>query len=143
MPPGETLEKPALVAAATTVAEMLRTSERPLLLVGAGVRLSGCENALIELVERLRIPVPTTWPAMGIIGDEHPARRREPGPLAARGPNFRMQNSDLLLCIGARLDLVTTGYDPKDFGRRARKVVVDIDPFELAKLEGSIRMPSC
>ena len=143
MPPGETLEKPALAAAATTVAEMLRTSERPLLLVGAGVRLSGCENALIELVERLRIPVLTTWPAMGIIGDEHPLYVGRPGPLAARGPNFALQNSDLLLCIGARLDLVTTGYDPKDFGRRARKVVVDIDPFELAKLEGSIEMPVC
>ena len=39
--------------------------------------------------------------------------------------------------------MVTTGYDPKDFGRRARKVVVDIDPFELAKLEGAIELPVC
>jgi acetolactate synthase I/II/III large subunit len=141
LPPDDALDSAEIETAATTVAEMLRASERPLVLVGAGVRLSGCESALIELVEQLRIPVLTTWPAMGIIGEEHPLYVGRPGPLAARGPNFALQNADLLLCIGARLDLVTTGYDPKDFGRRARKIVVDIDPFELAKLEGSIEMP--
>lgn len=139
----DSLDSAGLATAATTVAEMLRTSERPMLLVGAGVRLSGCETALIELVEKLRIPVLTTWPAMGIIGEEHPLYVGRPGPLAARGPNFALQNADLLLCLGTRLDLVTTGYDPKDFGRQARKIVVDIDPFELAKLEGSIEMPIC
>ncbi len=81
----DSLDGAGLSAAATTVAEMLRTSERPMLLVGAGVRLSRSETALIELIEKLRIPVLTTWPAMGIIGEEHPLYVGRPGPLAARG----------------------------------------------------------
>jgi acetolactate synthase-1/2/3 large subunit len=66
-----------------------------------------------------------------------------PGPLAARGANFALQNADAILCLGARLDLVTTGYDPADFARNAAKIVVDIDPAELAKLEGAIDRAVC
>jgi len=122
------------------VFEMLRVARRPLLLLGAGVRLAGVEDEVLALVEELGVPVLTTWPAQGIVGDDHPLCVGRPGTLAARGPNFSVQAADLMLCLGARLDLVTTGYDPKDFGRNARKVVVEIDPFELAKLEGAIEL---
>ncbi len=143
LPDPPTISGPRLEAAAAAVGDMLRESHRPLLLLGSGVRLSGAQRAALELVESLGVPVMTTWPAMGIVGHEHPQYVGRPGPLAARGVNFALQHADLLLCIGARLDLVTTGYDPKDFGRNARKVVVDIDPFELAKLEGAIELPVC
>jgi acetolactate synthase-1/2/3 large subunit len=133
----------ALDAATARIAEELKSSRRPLMLVGTGVRLSGAAKELLALVDLLGVPVLTTWPAMGTVGDDHPLYVGRPGPLAARGVNFALQNADFLLCIGARLDLVTTGYDPKDFGRHARKVVVDIDPFELAKLEGAIDVPIC
>jgi acetolactate synthase-1/2/3 large subunit len=127
----------ALAATARDTAAMLHSAQRPLALLGAGVRLAGAEDAALRLVERLGLPVLTTWPAHGIVGDDHPLFVGRPGPLAARGANFALQCADLLVCIGARLDMVTTGYDPADFGRRARKVVVDIDPAELAKLEGA------
>jgi acetolactate synthase I/II/III large subunit len=139
----EALHGQPLDALTASVAEELAKSHRPLILVGAGVRLSRAEKELLALVDMLEIPVLTTWPAMGTVGDEHPLYVGRPGPLAARGVNFALQNADFLLCLGARLDLVTTGYDPKDFGRHARKVVVDIDPFELAKLEGAIDVPIC
>ncbi|HVM67011.1 MAG TPA: thiamine pyrophosphate-binding protein, partial [Acidimicrobiales bacterium] len=126
-----------LVATAREVADMLRSARRPLALLGAGVRLAGAEDVALRLVERLGLPVLTTWPAHGIVGDDHPLFVGRPGPLAARGANFALQCADVLVCIGARLDMVTTGYDPADFGRRARKVVVDIDPAELAKLHGA------
>ena len=138
-----TLDAEALVTASSAVAQMLAESRRPLILVGTGVRLSGAEKDLLALVEKLNVPVMTTWPAMGTVGDDHPLYVGRPGSLAPRGVNFALQNADLVLCLGARLDMVTTGYDPKDFGRNARKVVVDIDPNELAKLEGAIELPIC
>ena len=78
-----------------------------------------------------------------MIGDEHPLFVGRPGPLAARGANFALQNADVLVCLGARLDLVTTGYDPAQFGRNARTFVVDIDPAELAKLDGAVDRTVC
>jgi acetolactate synthase-1/2/3 large subunit len=137
------LNRAALGATASAVARMLAESHRPLILVGAGVRLSGAEKDLLALVDKLDVPVMTTWPAMGIVGDDHPLYVGRPGSLAPRGVNFALQNADFLLCLGTRLDMVTTGYDPKDFGRNARKVVVDIDPNELAKLDGAIELPVC
>lgn len=132
-----------LASAAREVAEVIASSSRPLVLVGSGVRLSGAQDRVVELVETLGAPVLSTWPAQGVVGDDHPLFVGRPGSLAPRGPNFALQNADLLLCLGARLDLTTTGYDPKDFGRNARKLVVDIDPAELSKLDGAIERAVC
>jgi acetolactate synthase-1/2/3 large subunit len=122
---------------ANLVAAMIRESRRPLILVGAGVRLAGAHGAALELAEQTGIPTLSTWPAQGVLGDDHPLYVGRPGTLAPRGSNFALQAADFILCLGARLDLITTGYDPKDFGRNARKVVVEIDPAELAKLDGA------
>jgi acetolactate synthase-1/2/3 large subunit len=130
-------------AVADEILEALAAAERPLVLVGAGVRLSGAERRVRALVESLGVPVLSTWPAQGVIGDDHPLFVGRPGPLAPRGANFALQNADFLLCLGARLDLVTTGYDPASFGRNARKFVVDIDPAELAKLDGAVEGAIC
>ena len=54
--------------------------------------------------------------------------------MAARGANFTIQNADLVMSIGARLDFSVTGYDQSQFARAARKIVVDIDAAEIAKL---------
>jgi acetolactate synthase-1/2/3 large subunit len=126
-----------------SVAEALSEASRPLILVGAGVRLAGAEESLLRLVETAGVPVLATWPAQGVVGDQHPYYVGRPGPLAPRGANFALQNADFILSVGARLDLVTTGYNPTDFGRNARKFVVDIDPKELAKLEGAIERGIC
>lgn len=127
-----------LDAAARRVYALLERSARPIVLGGAGVRLAGAEEAFRTLVERAGLPVLTTWRSMGLLGEDHHLHVGRPGSLAPRGPNFALQCADVLLALGARLDLVTTGYDPKDFGRRAHKIVVDVDPAELAKLEGAV-----
>lgn len=123
---------------ARAVLRMFQTARRPLFLLGAGVRLARCETEVLNLIEDMNVPVLSTWPAQGVVGDDHRLFVGRPGSLAPRGPNFALQAADLIVCLGARLDLATTGYDPKDFGRNARKVVVEIDPFELDKLEGAI-----
>ena len=57
--------------------------------------------------------------------------------MALRAPNFAVQNADLILAIGARLDNVVTAYNPAKFGRHAQKIVVDVDPAELGKFGGN------
>jgi acetolactate synthase-1/2/3 large subunit len=112
----------------------LRTAQRPVLLVGNGVRHAGAESDLVRLVERLGIPVLKTWLSHDIIPDNHPLSCGRPGPVAPRGANFALQNSDWMLSIGARLDLVVTGYAPDKFARCAHKIMVDVDSAELDRL---------
>jgi acetolactate synthase I/II/III large subunit len=127
----------------TAVIAALNRAERPLLLIGNGVRLAHAEAELFKLLDRLQIPVETTWLAIDVLPDSHPLFAGRPGGLAARGANFAVQNSDFLLSIGSRLDRVITGFSPERFGRAAHKVMVDIDAAELAKMGDSIQQKIC
>ncbi len=106
-------------------------AKRPLILAGHGVRLAGAETELRALTERLGIPCVFTWNAMDLLAFDHPLNIGRPGVVATRAANFAVQNSDVLLCIGARLDPVVTGYNQRGFGRHATKILVDIDGNEL------------
>ena len=123
----------ALKANARAVLDMLEKAERPVILAGHGVRLAGAAKSFAELYERLGAPVATTWNAMDLIRADHPLSVGKPGTVALRTPNFAIQNSDLLIAIGARLDNVVTAYNPSRFARAARKVMVDVDRHELDK----------
>lgn len=114
---------------------LLEQAERPLILAGHGVRLSGAAAAFREWVEALDVPVVTTWNALDLLPYEHPLAVGRPGVVALRAPNFAVQNADLLIAIGTRLDNIITAYAPRDFARHARKVVVDVDAHEIAKLD--------
>lgn len=120
------------------VAELLRQAQRPLLLAGHGVRLAGAADAFVRLVERLQIPVVATWNALDLLPSDHPLNVGRPGVVALRAPNFAVQNCDLLISVGCRLDNVVTAYHPRGFARAARKVVVDVDAAEIAKLDMDI-----
>jgi len=117
----------------------LNRSERPMILAGNGIRLARAEKEFLELVEALQVPVEATWLAIDLIADDHPLFVGRPGSLAPRGANFAVQNCDFLLTLGARLDRVITGYSPERFARAAHKVMVDIDPTELAKMGDSVQ----
>jgi len=130
-----------IAAAASRTIDLLNAAERPVVLIGNGVRLGGARADMRALIERLGVPVLTTWPAHDMVPDDHPQMVGRPGPLAPRGANFTLQNSDWLLALGARLDLVVTGYAPQNFARAAKKVMVDIDAAELRKMHGAIDVP--
>jgi acetolactate synthase-1/2/3 large subunit len=122
---------------------LLNSAERPVLLIGNGVRLSGAEKIIHELVTILGIPVLTTWMGIDLISDECPEYFGKPGVAAARSSNFIIQNSDCLLSIGARLDFSVTGFDQSKFARAAKKIVVDIDGGELRKLKMTVNVQVC
>jgi acetolactate synthase-1/2/3 large subunit len=124
--------------------QMLLGAERPVILVGNGVRLAKAIPVFHELMERLPIPVLTTWKAADFLPEDHPRFSGHPGASGQRGANFTQQNSDWILCLGARLDHGQIAYMREYFARGARKVVVDVDPHELGKLsmEGTLRVPA-
>ena len=133
----------SLQAQVSEVIEALNRAERPMLLAGNGIRLARAEKEFLELAGVLDIPLETTWLAIDLIGDDHPLFTGRPGSVAARGANFAIQNSDFLLAIGARLDRVVTGFNPERFAPAAHKVMVEIDPPELAKMGASVRTRIC
>ena len=140
---GTGVAKDEIAAAAGRAIELLNAAERPVVLVGNGVRLGGARTEMRRLIERLGVPVLTTWPAHDMVPDDHPLMVGRPGPLAPRGANFTLQNSDWLLALGARLDLVVTGYSPQNFARAAKKIMVDIDAAELRKMGDTVHVPVC
>ena len=123
--------------------ELLNESERPLFLAGNGIRLAQAEGNFLRLIDRLGIPVETTWLAIDILPNSHPLFVGRPGSVAPRGANFALQNSDWLLTVGARLDTVLTGYAPDKLARTAKKIMVDIDPAEIRKMGAIIDVSVC
>lgn len=121
-------------ADALEIIEKLNNSERPVLLIGNGIRLADGVKELHELIETLNIPVLTTWNGIDLIEDANPLFFGRPGGLGQRYANFIQQNSDFFMSIGARLNLLQTGYNFDGFARVAYKVMVDIDNAELHKI---------
>jgi acetolactate synthase-1/2/3 large subunit len=122
------------------VAELQRAT-RPLLFVGNGTRLARAEALFTELRLLLDIPTVATWCAADLVPSHVETFVGRPGNVAARGANFALQNCDLLLVLGSRLDMALTGYAPQNLARGAHKVAVDIDPAELAKLAPHLQQP--
>ncbi len=113
--------------------ELLNAAERPLVLLGNGIRLAGAIPEMRELIQRLNVPVMTTWNGVDLIEDDNPLYFGRPGAVGHRHANFIQQNADFVLTIGTRLNLLSTGYDFESFLRNARHVMVEIDENEMKK----------
>ncbi|PIT88155.1 MAG: hypothetical protein COU29_04050 [Candidatus Magasanikbacteria bacterium CG10_big_fil_rev_8_21_14_0_10_36_32] len=116
------------------VVELLKESKKPLLLVGNGIRLSGGEKILWQVLEKFKINAATAiFTADDLVTREYPyylGRQGMPGNKAA---NYAMDNCDLLLIIGERMQLTQTSYDYDKFASQAQKIMVDIDAGEMNK----------
>ncbi len=119
----------------TAVAALLAAAERPLILGGHGVRVGGAADVFAALVERLGVPTVLTWNASDLLPYDDSLFVGRPGSVAVRAPNFAVQNCDLLIAIGARIDPVVAAYDRERFARAARRVIVDVDAAELVKFD--------
>ncbi len=126
-----------------TVIEKLNEAKRPVLLAGNGIRLSDGIEVFEELINELNIPVLTTWNGIDLLEEKHPLYYGRPGGLGHRYANFIQQNSDLFISIGARLNLLQTGYNFDGFAREATRIMVDIDQAELCKTNVRPDIPIC
>lgn len=113
--------------------DLINKSSRPVILAGFGNHLANSENELHRLVEKLNFPVVTTWSATDLFPKDFKLLVGQSGVYGSRAANFTIQNCDLLISVGARLDTRQTGGNPKAYARNAKKVVVDIDSAELTK----------
>jgi len=142
-PPSELNGQVGLTHAMEKLESLLGKAKRPLIMAGHGVRIAGGENFLRQVAEKFGIPCVFTWNAADLLPWQHPLYVGRPGVVAARAPNFAVQNCDCLISIGCRLDNIITAYNPKGFARTATKVVVDIDANELARHEMAIDLKVC
>lgn len=116
-------------------------SERPVLYAGHGIRLSGAYNDFLELLDLLKIPILTSYVGYDMVPSDHPYFFGRAHAMGQRAGNFILQNSDLLLSIGARLDILTIGYEHEKFARAAYKIMVDVDNHEIEKPTLAIDLP--
>jgi len=123
--------------------QLINQAERPVILVGNGVRLAKAIDEFLQVADILQIPVLATWKAMDFLSEEHPLFAGRPGASGQRGANFAQQNSDCIIVLGARLDLGQTAYNHQNFARAAKKVIVEIDEAEINKLDMIIDLPVC
>lgn len=113
--------------------ELFNQSERPVLILGNGVRLAGAVEESGQLCQILGIPVMTSWNGVDLIEDNNPLFFGRPGAIGNRASNFIQQNADFVLTIGTRLNLLSTGYNYESFLEKANHIMVDIDKNEMKK----------
>lgn len=122
-----------VTGAAQTILRKIKEAKAPLILAGTGVRLGKADKLLLRMIDKLRIPVVTAWNANDTVAWDNPFFAGMPGTVGTRPGNFAVQNCDLLLSLGCRLNIRMIGYNRFDFAKNAYKIVVDIDPVELQK----------
>lgn len=121
--------------------QLLNRAERPLIIAGNGIRLAGARELFLDLIEKYKIPVVSSFLGCDIIPSAHPLFIGRVGTIGNRPGNFAVQNSDLLICLGTRNNIRQISYNWKAFARAAKKVVVDIDAEELRKPTLEIDLP--
>ncbi len=117
----------------SSIIDMLKKAERPVLIAGHGIRLSGGLKEFNDFIRKLKIPVLTTFNGFDLIPSNHPHYTGRIGTIGNRAGNFALQNSDLAIFLGTRNNIRQISYNWQNFAVRAKKVVVDIDPAELNK----------
>lgn len=124
------------------IVELLKKSKKPLLLAGNGIRLAGGEEILWKVLKKFKINAVTAiFTADDLITYEYPYYLGRQGMPGNETANYAVDNCDLLLIVGERMQLTQTSYDYKKFASQAKKIMVDIDKNELRKKTIKVDIP--
>lgn len=126
-------EEPKFDTKIPQILDALKAAKRPVIITGNGVALAGANEEFLKLIEILKIPVIGTFARYDIVRNDHELFFGRYGTIGNRAANFVVQNSDLIIAIGARLNIRAVSYNWEFFGREAKKILVDIDQNELNK----------
>jgi len=118
------------------IKKLLMLSKRPIIILGGGIRMSGAIKELYKFLEKIDVPIVTTWSGIDTIDYYQKNYIGCIGVYGSRAANFAVQNSDLVINFGSRLDTRITGGKPETFARSAKIVSIDIDKHELNKKRG-------
>ncbi len=113
-------------------ADLLRSAERPLILAGHGILISGATEELTKFVERAQIPVGMTLLGIGGLPASHPLNLGMVGMHGFTHGNHAINECDVLIGIGMRFDDRVTGR-LNQFAPNARVIHIDVDPAEIGK----------
>ena len=107
--------------------DLFMEAERPVIIAGRGIRLSGAQKVLQTLATEFNVPVVTPYLGIDNLRHDLDIYIGKTGVKGDRPANFTMQNSDLILAIGTSLHISVVGYEYEQFARAAKKIVIDID----------------
>ena len=130
--PGLRAAAPAASSEVQRAAELVAAAERPVILAGHGVLLSGASNVLCELAERTETPVALTLLGKGGFAEDHPLCLGMMGMHGTAASNHAIQEADLLIACGMRFDDRVTG-NLATYAPDSKKIHIDIDPAEINK----------
>lgn len=119
--------------------ELINHAKRPVIMTGNG--LMYCQKEFWEIAEVLQIPIIPSWKFADLVPNDNPLYIGRCGTLGDRAANFAMQNADLIISMGCRLDYSMTSYDRTKWAPHAKKIIVDIEKNEIDKLEIPITVP--
>jgi acetolactate synthase-1/2/3 large subunit len=122
----------------TEIVSLLNSAERPVILGGNGVRLSGSKQSFQQFVNTVKVPTVLSWSGIDLLPDDNEYFFGRFGLYGQRAANFIVQNADLVLVLGSRLSLPQVGYDYTQFARGAKVVVIDIDELEGTKYDNHL-----
>jgi len=115
------------------ITKLIKEADRPVVVVGGGAKLGNAEKKIKQFLNKTGIPFATTWTTIDMFLEDTPNLIGNFGVSANRAGNFAIQNSDLIISLGSRLDTHQTGSNATRFAPKAKKIVVDIDNEELNK----------
>jgi acetolactate synthase-1/2/3 large subunit len=110
--------------------KLIKKSKKPLIIIGNGVKISNSYKSIQKLIDKYKIPFSTTWATTDLFQINSPLNVGSFGVYATRHGNFAVQNADLLIILGSRLNGTQIGT-PKLFSPRSKKIMIDIDKNEL------------
>lgn len=124
-----------------TVLAKIKEAKRPVLNVGNGIHIAGCEKLMRRVADKLNIPVAVAFDSTDLMPTENPLYVGQPGLLGDRPGNWAIQNADLVLSVGCRLSCRQVGYNVHSWAREAYVIMIDIDKYELQKPSIHVEMP--
>lgn len=127
-------KKKEIVKAANKVSSLIKKSKKPVILVGSAIYKNKKNIELIKKISKKFLsPISPAWTAVDIISSDDRFCAERSGPVGSRAGNFIINKADLLLVLGSRMPIRQSSYNFNHFAKNAKKIIVDIDKFELTK----------
>jgi acetolactate synthase-1/2/3 large subunit len=120
--------------------EKLRKCNKPIFMFGTGVRIANVQNQLTSIAKKFSIPIVTAW-THDTINSDHENFVGRAGTIGTRPGNICVQQSDLVIVFGSRLNIRQISYNWDSFAKNAEVVQIDIDANELNKPFPKINLP--
>jgi acetolactate synthase-1/2/3 large subunit len=128
--------KPKTKKNISKVLASIKLAKKPVIVIGNGIKSSGTQKELINFLNSTNIPVMSgPHSAVDIVNNDYSYYAGRFGILGQKTSNQIIQESDLIISLGSRLNPKMIGYNHNDFAPKAQKIIVDVDKHELNKLK--------